>query len=143
MVVCFEKKTNIAHLVEECIQHADTEHPASSEREAEHEGKIGALISLYLNNSRDTKYITCHTHGLNNLAQMMYVWEIRCCIFCFLCFLHSVSYCFECTGPTSAGRLKYRDSIMNLHDDNHYESKISLILILNLITSAHSIAVFI
>ena len=36
------------HLVEQRIQHTDTEHSACSERQTEHEGQVGTLITLYL-----------------------------------------------------------------------------------------------
>lgn len=38
----------LSHLVKQCIQHADTEHSACSKRQPEHEGQVGALITLYL-----------------------------------------------------------------------------------------------
>ncbi len=37
-----------SHLVKQCIQHADTENSACGKRQPEHEGQVGALISLYL-----------------------------------------------------------------------------------------------
>lgn len=37
-----------ADLVEQCIQHADTKHSASSKRQAEHEGQVGAILPFLL-----------------------------------------------------------------------------------------------
>lgn len=43
-----ESQSLLSHLVKQRIQHADTEHPACSKRQPEHEGQVGALIALYL-----------------------------------------------------------------------------------------------
>lgn len=37
-----------SHLVKQRVEHADAEHPACSKRQPEHEGQVGALITLYL-----------------------------------------------------------------------------------------------
>lgn len=38
----------LSHLVKQRVQHADAEHSAGGEREAEHEGQVGALVPLHL-----------------------------------------------------------------------------------------------
>lgn len=47
-VKCSTTERVSLHLIEQCIQHADTEHPACSKRQPEHESQVGALITLYL-----------------------------------------------------------------------------------------------
>lgn len=47
-MTCSTTKRVWFHLVKQCIQHADTEHPACSKRQPEHESQVGALITLYL-----------------------------------------------------------------------------------------------
>lgn len=54
------------HLIEQCIQHADTEHPACSKRQPEHESQVGALITLYL------KGETCKNTLRNSAGNSMY-----------------------------------------------------------------------
>lgn len=44
-----------SHLVKQRVEHADAEHPAGSERQPEHEGQVGALISLYLETNMGKK----------------------------------------------------------------------------------------
>ena len=40
------------HLVQQGVQHADAEHPARCEGQAEHEGQVGASVALLLLGSR-------------------------------------------------------------------------------------------
>lgn len=40
------------NLIEEGVQHADAEHSACSEGQAEHEGQVGAFVSLFLRNMK-------------------------------------------------------------------------------------------
>lgn len=44
-----------SHLVKQRVQHADAEHSACSERQPEHEGQVGALITLDLHRRRTQK----------------------------------------------------------------------------------------
>lgn len=42
------------HLVEQRVQHADAEDPPRSEGQAEHEGQVGAILTLFLEEERQS-----------------------------------------------------------------------------------------
>lgn len=76
-----------AHLVEECIQHTDTKHPACSKREAEHECKIRALISLDLKKDHNkSSYATVKGQAVplsvhtEKSSRQSYVWPYHACL---------------------------------------------------------------
>lgn len=55
------------HLVQQRVQHADAEDPASGKRQAEHESQVGALISLNLETEeREKKKKNTNTHAHKN-----------------------------------------------------------------------------
>lgn len=45
---CITQSPSGSYLVEQCVQHADAEDPPGREGQSEHEGQVGAILSLFL-----------------------------------------------------------------------------------------------